>query len=57
MNNLELAGWVYALYVEKEFIEYFDNIESAQVFAKKHYSHLSVFIKPVSYFKFVTGGE
>lgn len=52
MNSLKLSGWIYALYVEKEFIEYFEEAEDARKLAKKYYKNLSVFVKPISFFKY-----
>ncbi len=55
MNNLKHVGFIYALYVEKEFVKYFDTIKSAKAFSEKFYKSLSVFINPIAYFKFNNG--
>ncbi|RLF04578.1 MAG: hypothetical protein DRJ60_06870 [Thermoprotei archaeon] len=50
---LKLSLFVWALYVDKEFIEYFDTYQSAIRFAKNCYPNFSFIIKPVSVFTYV----
>lgn len=52
MESLKLAGWIFALYVEQQFIEYFKSVEEAKAFQHKHYRGFSVFIKPVAFFSY-----
>jgi len=49
---LKHVSFVWALYVDTNFIEYFDSYEAAKKFAKKYYDMSKVFIKPVAYFTF-----
>ena len=57
MNNgkceLKHKGFLYELYIEGKFIEYFDTIESAKSFLDESmsaYKGANYFIKPCAYF-------
>ena len=49
---LKHQGFVWALYIDTNFIEYFDSYEMAKKFAKEYYDMSKVFVKPVAYFTF-----
>ena len=49
---LKHQGYVWALYIDTNFIEYFNTYASAKKFATKFYDMSKVFIKPVSYFTY-----
>jgi len=54
---LKLSMFVWALYVDKEFIEYFDTYQSAIKFARNCYPNFSFIVKPVAVFKYVEENE
>lgn len=51
-GHMKIRGFVWALYVERNFIEHFDSFESAMAFANKYYKDNAKFVKPVVYFSF-----
>ena len=51
--SLRLSKFIWALYIDKQFIEYFDTHQSAIDFGKKYYPNFSFIVKPIAVFTFV----
>jgi hypothetical protein len=52
-KNLKFKGFLFSLYIEGQFIEYFDSLDAAKQFVAESssgYKGTNYFIKPVSYF-------
>jgi hypothetical protein len=54
MNGLKAEGWLSALYIETNFIEYFATPEDALRFAKEYYENQNYFVKPVTFFSYTS---
>ena len=52
MERVKLAGWIWSLYINGAFLEYFASSEEALEFAKNFYPNLDILIRPISYFTF-----
>ena len=57
MNGLRMAGVIWALYIDANYIEQFDSVESAKAFAEANYKGLNYFVKPVVFFSFAAVKE
>jgi hypothetical protein len=50
MVSLKLGGFIYALYIDTNFIEYFNSTDDAVKYAQETYKGLNYFVKPIAYF-------
>jgi hypothetical protein len=59
-KKIKCAGFLYALYVSSQFVEYFDSMESAKDFVDASVicrTSSDYFIKPVAFFTMVEEEE